>query len=295
MIEIRHLRYFIAVAEELNFRRASERVHIDQTPLSRAARELEDHLGVQLLIRGNRRLRLTPAGSKMLFEAKRLMLRIERVKHVVRMTHVLYKSPLRVGIADELAQPRLYRCLSSWRDVAPEIPLELTELRAREMPAALASEAIDVGFSFGITDGQEIIQLPAWSYPLMAVLPLDHELASCQMVSLSDLLAFPYLSWSVEGFPGLASQLGCFVQDHSISPMLAGEAGTVSGFVARLASGAGVGLIDSGHIETLRLNNAVCMPLTNQMDVTTFVAFKARRFASENPLKSFLTHIENLS
>jgi len=66
MIELRHLRYFIAVAEELNFRRAAERIHIDQTPLSRTIRDLEERLGVTLFVRAPRRLQLTPAGVKLL-------------------------------------------------------------------------------------------------------------------------------------------------------------------------------------------------------------------------------------
>lgn len=73
MIELRHLRYFIAVAEELNFRRAAERVHVDQTPLSRTVRDLEEQLGVTLLARAPRRLKLTPAGSKLLEHARMLI------------------------------------------------------------------------------------------------------------------------------------------------------------------------------------------------------------------------------
>ena len=87
MIELRHLRYFIAVAEELNFTRAAERVHIDQTPLSRAVRELEDELGVQLFVRKPRRLVLTPAGARLLEEARKLFIRFERTKRAVRQTN----------------------------------------------------------------------------------------------------------------------------------------------------------------------------------------------------------------
>ncbi len=70
MIELRHFRYFIAVAEDLNFRRAAERVHINQTPLSRTIRDLENQLGVQLLVRAPRKLHLTPPGLRLLEEAR---------------------------------------------------------------------------------------------------------------------------------------------------------------------------------------------------------------------------------
>ena len=110
MIELRHLRYFIAVAEELNFTRAAERVHIDQTPLSRAVRDLEDELGVQLFVRKPRRLLLTPAGARLLEEAHKLFIRFERTKRAVRQTHSLYQAPLRIGVADGISQPLLSEC-----------------------------------------------------------------------------------------------------------------------------------------------------------------------------------------
>jgi DNA-binding transcriptional LysR family regulator len=83
MIELRHLRQFVAVAEELSFRRAAERIHIDQTPLSRTIRDLEDHLGVSLFVRMPRKLRLTPAGARLLKETHKLLLRLERTRRVV--------------------------------------------------------------------------------------------------------------------------------------------------------------------------------------------------------------------
>lgn len=115
MIELRHFRCFVVVAEELNFRRASERIHIDQSPLSRATRDLEDELGGPLLVRLPRALQLTPAGHKLLKEFRMLLVRMERIKRTVRQTHALYQAPLSIGIADGIAQPKLSECLNRWR------------------------------------------------------------------------------------------------------------------------------------------------------------------------------------
>ena len=139
MIELRHLRYFVAAAEELNFTRAAERVHIDQTPLSRSVRELEEYFGVQLFVRAPRRLRLTPAGERLLDEARKIFIRIERTTRIVQSTGKLYKAPLRVGVADGIAQPMLSDCFIRWKSVAPEIPLELKEMRARELALVYAA------------------------------------------------------------------------------------------------------------------------------------------------------------
>lgn len=158
MIELRHLRYFVAVAEELSFVSAAARVHIDQAPLSRAVRDLEDELSVQLLVRAPRRLQLTPAGVRLLEDARKLFIRFERTKRAVRQTHSLYRAPLCIGVADGIAQPKLSECFNRWRDVAPEVPLELVEMRARELTVALRNEEVDIGFSFGVPDDEAIAQ-----------------------------------------------------------------------------------------------------------------------------------------
>lgn len=251
MLELRHLRYFIAVAEELSFTRAAERVHIDQTPLSRAVRDLEEELGVQLFARMPRRLRLTPAGERLLDEARKIFIRIDRTQRVVRRTHALYQTPLRIGVADGIAQPMLAECLVRWKSFAPEIPLELNEMRARELALALGREEIDVGFSFGVPSNEAITQEPAWRYRLMAVLPCAHELAMMNTLSMPRLLSFPLLACSVERMPGLFWQMQAIVRRYTDRVAIVGAADTASGYITRIAFGAGVGLGDEGHTQTL--------------------------------------------
>ncbi len=295
MIELRHLRYFTAVAEDLNFRHAAERIHIDQSALSRAIRDLEDQLGIPLFVRLPRKLSLTPAGLKLLKEAHKLLIRFERIKLTVRQTHSLYQAPLRVGIADGIAQPKLSECLSGWRAVAPEVPLEMVEMRAGELIGALKSEEIEVGFSFGILDDEAIAQAPAWRYRLMAVLPRNHELASQKVIALSDLLAFPLLSCNEECLPGLLWQMRTIVRKYIDHATFAGEACTLSGYVTRIAAGAGVGLGDEGHAQTLRRSDVLALPLAEEEHITTFVLHKHQRFGIAEPVQRFLTHVSTLS
>lgn len=189
MIELQHLRYFIAAAEELNFRRAAERVHIDQTPLSRTIRDLEDQLGAQLFVRAPRKLHLTPAGLHLLKEARKVFIRIERANRAVCEVDARLRASLRIGVADCIAQPKLSTCPVRWRELAPETPLEIFEMRASELSAALQHEEIEVGFSFGLPDELAIAQQAAWSYPAMALLPIGHELAFQSALPIADLLA----------------------------------------------------------------------------------------------------------
>lgn len=290
MIELRHLRYFIAVAEELNFRRAAERVHIDQTPLSRTIRSLEDRLGVQLFVRAPRKLHLTPAGLRLLKEARKVFIRIERAHRAVRETDARFRAPLRIGVADGIAQPRLSECLVRWREMAPEIPLELTEMRASELADALQREELDAGFSFGLPDDGAIAQQPAWSYPVMALVPVGHELASQSALPIADVLAFPLLSCHADRQPGLRQQMRAIVQRHTMTPTLAGEAHTLTGYVIRIAAGMGVGLGDAGHIATLRRSDVVAIPLREDEQITTFVLHKHQRFGLPDALQRFVAH-----
>ena len=295
MIELRHLRYFVAVAEELNFRRAAERIHIDQTPLSRAVRDLEEELGAPLFVRLPRVLQLTPAGKKLLTECRRLLIRLERIKRTVRHTHMLYQAPLNVGVADGIAQPRLTDCLRSWRLLAPEVPLEIVEMRASELASALSREEVDVGFSFGIPDEKAIAQTPAWHYPLVALVPHGHEIAGHSEVPLSELLSFPLLYFNEERLPGLFAQMQVIIGKYTEQVTSAGAARTLWGYLTRIAVGVGVGVTDAGHIWALQRNDLVALPLAEQEHLTTFVLHKQQRFRTEEPLQRFLAHVRTFS
>jgi len=295
MIELRHLRHFVAVAEELNFRRAAERVHVDQTPLSRTVRDLEDQLGVLLLARTPRSLRLTPAGARLLDEARKILLRVERTKRVVRETDLRYRAPLRIGVADGIAQPKLVECFVRWRELAPETALELSEMRAAELLAALRREEIDAGFSFGVADDDAIEQERAWSYPLTALAPAGHELASFRAVSLADVVAFPMIACHPDREPGMRQQTDAIVRKYAAAPVIAGEANSLTGLITRIGAGLGVGLVDSGHLETLRRADVVAVPLAENEFIATYVLHKHQRFGLPDALQRFLAHVKTLN
>jgi DNA-binding transcriptional LysR family regulator len=294
MIELRHLRYFVAVAEELNFRRAAERVHIDQTPLSRTIRDLEARLGLQLFVRGPRKLHLTPAGLRLLKEARKVFIRIERAYRVVRETDARFRAPLRIGVADGIGQAKLSECFVSWNTLAPAIPLELTEMRASELANALEREELDAGFSFGLPDNPEIAQQPAWNYPVMALLPKCHELVAQAVLPIAELLAFPLLLCDPKRQPGLSHQMRTIVHRHSTTLTVAGEAATLSGYVTRISAGMGVGLGDAGHIAMLRRSDVVVLPLCEDERITTFVLHKQQRFGLPDAVKRFVAHAQTL-
>lgn len=294
MIELRHFRYFIAVAEELNFRRAAERVCIDQTPLSRTIRDLEDQLGVQLFVRAPRKLHLTPAGLRLLQQVRKIFIGIERTYRKVREADARFRAPLRIGVADGIAQPKLAECLIRWREVAPEVPVELTEMRASELADALQREELDAGFSFGLQEDDTISQQPAWSYRAMALLPFGHELALQPMLPITEVLAFPLLSCHAGRLPGLLQQVRTIVRRHTTTPTFAGEACTLNGYFTRIAAGMGVGLADAGHVATLCRSDIVAVPLQEDERITTFVLHKHQRFGLAAALQRFVANAKTL-
>lgn len=290
MIELRHLRCFIAVAEERNFHRAAERIHIDQTPLARTVRDLEEQLGVVLVERAPRRLRLTPAGTELLGHARHLFTRIERVLRAVRARDARHREPIRIGVADGLAQPHVSACLSDWCTTSPETPVELCELSAGELAMALRQEELDAGFGFGLPQAQGIVQQAVWSYPACALLPRTHALARRREVSLGELLAFPVVGCHPEHLPGLRLQMETIHRRHRAPLTMAGEASTLVGYVTRVAAGLGVGIADAGHLRLLRHADVAVVPLLEDLHFVTYLLHKQRPLRSFGPRQRFIAH-----
>ena len=167
-------------------------------------------------------------------------------------------------------------------------------MSADELATALRREEIDAGISFGLPDDQAIAQEPAWSYPLMAMLPFGHELASLNKVALADLLAFPLLSCKADRQPGLLQQMRTIVQRYRPDPTIVGEASSLAGYITRIAAGMGVGLADAGHVAALHRADVVAVPLKENEHIVTCVLHKHQRFGLPEDLQRFLTHAKTL-
>lgn len=295
MFELRHLRYFVAVAEQLNFHRAAEQVHIDQSPLSRAIRDLEEDLCVQLFKRTSRTLHLTPAGEKLLLDVRALFAGLERTKRAVRETDKNCRAPLRIGVADGLCQPKLTTCLSDWVRLVPQVPLELHDMLASELADALRREELDVGISFGVPDEEALIQESAWGYSLKAVIPIGHELATRTSLSLNEVASFPMIASSHKYIPGVRKQIDALLKRCAIEPAIAGVASSMASYLAQIAAGFGVGLADSGHLQNLQCEGIVCIPLVDPaMKITTHVLHKRQRSVLPTSVQQFLTHTKSM-
>lgn len=187
-IELRHLRYFLAVYEELHFGRGAARLHIAQPPLSQAIRKLECELGVQLLRRTSRSVQPTDAGRVFAEEARRVLAALDVA--VARARHAGgIESPLRIGCVPYLPMESLLQFLGALDARLPRLPTQLTHLLTSEQIALLQTGELDLGI-LPATDGHEDIeQEPIFSGPdLSAFLPAGHPLAAKDAVTPADVL-----------------------------------------------------------------------------------------------------------
>jgi DNA-binding transcriptional LysR family regulator len=143
-MELRHLRYFVAVAEELHFGRAAERIGIEQSPLSRAIRELEGDLGVRLFTRNSRSTRITPAGETFLAEARRILKAVSLARKATAAIASGARARLRIGISDSIAQPRLARLLARCRVEQPNVEFIVIDRSERRQVSGLREGLLDV-------------------------------------------------------------------------------------------------------------------------------------------------------
>ena len=154
-MDFRLMRYFVAVAEELHLARAAERLGIEQSPVSRAMRDLEEALGVQLFDRRERKMRLTWAGQVFLDECRRVLMTVEQAVKAARSAAQGYRGYLRIGICDSLAQPRIAALLARSREDEPELEIRVFEMPFVQQVKELRNDLLDIGFALSnaVNDG----------------------------------------------------------------------------------------------------------------------------------------------
>jgi DNA-binding transcriptional LysR family regulator len=145
-LDFRLLRYFVAVADELHLARAAERVGIEQSPVSRAMRDLGSQLGLQLFDRSTRLTRLTWAGQVFLGECRRVMATVEQAVKSTKAAQG-YQGHLRIAICDSLAQPRIVTLLARSREDEPEMEIRVFELPFAQQLKMLHDDLLDIGFA----------------------------------------------------------------------------------------------------------------------------------------------------
>jgi DNA-binding transcriptional LysR family regulator len=203
MLELRHLRYFVAVAEELNFSRAAGRLHMAQPPLSAAIRQLEQELGTELLLRTTREVRLTDAGSTFLEGARRTLAELERARTDAQRAAAGEVGHLRVGFSWSARFETLPAIGRSFRTSHPDVSLLTEEMWNARMGEALRSGTIDVAVSLCPEIAGEFSYLAIRSEPVIALLAHSHPLSLRREIELRELADEGFLLFPRELAPRL--------------------------------------------------------------------------------------------
>ncbi len=186
-MELRHLRYFVAVAQEMNFRRAAKTLHIAQPPLSMQIRVLENELGVQLFERSNRAIRLTPAGTRFLVDARRVLEQAKLAEANVKRAVAGLVGKLSVGFMVATAHDFLSDSLRQFRSHYPDVQIELYDLTNSEQLQALEHDRIDIAFTRTRLSRPNLASEIVSEEPMILMVPTSDPLAKKARVDWSDL------------------------------------------------------------------------------------------------------------
>ncbi len=194
-MELRHLRYFVAVAEELNVRRAARRLHVSQPPLSRQIHDLEEEIGTRLFDRSNRKLVLTPAGKCFFKEARQILSQAERAIQLASAASRGEAGQLSLAILPPLGGLILPPAIRVFRERFPVVDLTILDLVPQEQVTALMDRRIDLGFVplpvINLVPDLEFE--PVREVATMAALPPGHRLAKQRRLTLRNLAHEPFV------------------------------------------------------------------------------------------------------
>jgi LysR family transcriptional regulator, hca operon transcriptional activator len=242
-MELRHLRYFVAVAEDLSFTRAAERLDTAQPSLSQQIKQLEKHLGAPLLKRNKRRVELTEAGHAFLSEARDILARTEQAVQRIRTTAGNQQMELSVAVAPAAEVKVLPKLLPLVQRKMPGLRLVLHTMPTSEQKIAFANRSLDVGFLRGPISIPGTVVEPLLDEKLVIGLPSKHPLAGKKRLRIRDLNQYPFIMISRQGSPELHDAVRAFCEQSGLQPPIVQRAGNVLGNLNLIRNGVGFGLL----------------------------------------------------
>jgi len=242
-MELRHLRYFIAVAEELNFTRAAERLHMAQPPLSQQIQHLEAELGFQLFRRTKRTVVLTEAGQVFFEESQKILLQVDRAIQLAQQTSRGELGQLTIGFVSSAAYNVVPAILQQFRTLHPAVKLELREMRTNEQLQRLRFGQIDIGFVRPPIEEDGINSEIVFREALIVALPETHPNADRAHVELRELAGEPFILFPRSLAPGLYDPIVSLCLEAGFSPIAGQEAIQMQTIISLVAAEMGVAIV----------------------------------------------------
>ncbi|MEM7725128.1 MAG: LysR family transcriptional regulator [Cyanobacteria bacterium P01_A01_bin.45] len=241
-MELRHLRYFVTLAQELHFGRAAQKLHIAQPPLSQQIRQLETELGFDLFHRTKRQVKLTIAGVAFLTEVQQIFKQLEKAIETGKQTSRGEQGKLVIGFVSSSAYNILPSILRTFRTQFPNIALELHELTTNEQLRRLKENRIDIGFVRPPVDENVFNYQQVFQESLIVALPITHPLTSVSQINLHSLNNEPFISFPRFLAPGLYDSIISLCQQAGFSPKVVQEATQMQTIISLVAADMGIAI-----------------------------------------------------
>jgi len=271
-MELRHLRYFVAVAEEQNVSRAAKRLHISQPPLSRQIRDLEGEIGIALFERSAKAVRLTPAGGIFLLEARAVLQRTDDALAFTRAVARRKRSEVRVGHLASPAAELLPRALRAFQRTNPGVSVYLCMMSTQDMLRALRSGSLDVALLGYVSpeDFQGLSVEELGVYPFRVAAHKKHRFARLREVAMSEVARQPIIAFSRQGYPDYHVLLAKLVLPYTRTLNIVEEYDSVPSLIAAVEAGRGVSIVNQS-MSRIAGERVVLRPLKPAPEPALFV------------------------
>jgi DNA-binding transcriptional LysR family regulator len=261
-VELRHLRYFVVVAEELHMGRAAQRLSISQPPLSRQIRELEEEIGFPLFVRGYHRMELTAAGRAYLSQARQILDQVHRATEEAANIARGHAGHVRLGHGTHLPEGYLSRVIAAFQQVAPCVTVDVLEGPSPKILEALRGKSIDAAFVMPPRRTQGLVVRALLSEPLVIVLPDEHRSAKTVVASLDQFADENFVVCRRYSDPGWRELVEGICHGAGFTPKVRQAVEHAHMVLALVAQGVGVSIVPASAAERVRGVRYRALPTT---------------------------------
>ncbi|WP_456309841.1 LysR family transcriptional regulator [Serratia proteamaculans] len=263
-IELRHLRYFIAVAEELHFGRAALRLNISQPPLSQQIQILEHEIGARLFARTNRSVQLTAAGQQFLQDARLVLQQVDQAADKAARLHRGDEGEIRIGFTSSAPFITVVSdALFTFRQRFPAVHIQMQEINTRQQLAPIGDGRLDLGVMRNTLLPETLDHQLLLREPMYALVHRAHRLAGRPQIALSDLAQEPFVFFDPQVGTALYGEILGLLGRYNIQPDIAQEVGEAMTIIGLVSTGLGVSILPASF-RRVRLSDVVWIPLLEQ-------------------------------
>lgn len=288
-MELRHLRYFVAVAEQGNVSRAARKLFIAQPPLSQQLKQLEDEVGAQLFIRLPRGMQLTAAGESLLEDARAILARAEQAPLRARERERSSQTVLRLGLVPSAMQSLLPGLLGAVAQAGWDVQIEAREMISSQQQRALRQGDLELGFARPGHKEADELEIASIDDPYCLAVPASHPLASgCGMLDLQAAVHQPFVGFTRYQDTDYFDRTVALCAEAGFTPLIRHEAGQLVNVLALVACGLGVAIVPASFT-MLYQNQVVFRRLKASRQVSRLAVLASAQTLQSNPMLSLIT------